>query len=56
MNGQAVTFAVETKDGVVNRIGKSFITTPEIKFRGGEIKWYQDKYKVGYSKKGDKQA
>lgn len=46
MNSQTVTFAVETKDGAVQRIGKTFITTPEIRFRGGGIKWYEDKVRI----------
>lgn len=37
MERQAVIFAVEAKNGVVNRIGKAYIATPEIRYRGGEI-------------------
>lgn len=44
MKGQAVIFAVETENGVVNRIGKAYIATPEIRFRGGEVSWLEDKY------------
>lgn len=42
MDKQAVEFAVETKNGVIKRIGKSVIEQPEIKFKGGEIKWFDD--------------
>lgn len=46
MEKQAVLFAVETKKGVVERIGKSYIATPEIVFRGGGVSWLTDKYKT----------
>ena len=46
MKGQAVIFAVETENGVVNRIGKAYIDTSEIRFRGGEISWLGDKFKT----------
>jgi len=45
MNRQAVMFAVETKGGVVARIGRAYVTVPEIKFRGGTVKWMADRYK-----------
>lgn len=45
MKGQAVIFAVETENGVVNRIGKAYIATPEIRFRGGEVSWLEDRFK-----------
>lgn len=46
MKGQAVIFAVETENGVVNRIGKAYIATPEIRFRGGEVSWLEDRFKT----------
>ena len=46
MKGQAVIFAVETENSVVNRIGKAYIATPEIRFRGGEVSWLEDKFKT----------
>lgn len=39
MEIQAVIFTVETKNGVVNRIGKAYIDTPEVRFQGGEVSW-----------------
>lgn len=36
-------FAVETRNGIVTRIGKSFIITPKSQFRGGGVKWFDDK-------------
>lgn len=46
MKGQAVIFTVETENSVVNRIGKAYIATPEIRFRGGEVSWLEDKFKT----------
>lgn len=42
MKRQSITFAVETRNGVINRIGKSFINTPPVNFQGGEVKWFDD--------------
>lgn len=49
MQKQTIEFAVETKNGVF-RIGKSSILQPKTNFKGGSIKWYEDKPK----KKEDK--
>ena len=56
MKGQAVIFAVETENGVVNRIGKAYIDTPEIKFRGGEISWLGEKFKTSLHGKESKKS
>lgn len=56
MERQAVIFAVETENGVVNRIGKAYIATPEIKFRGGEISWPGDKFKTSLHGKESKKS
>lgn len=45
MNKETVEFVTITKNGVVEQIGKSTITQPEINFKGGSVKWYQDKPK-----------
>lgn len=45
MEKQTIGFAVEKLDNIVTRIGKSYITQPEIHFSGGTIKWYEDKPK-----------
>ena len=42
MDKQAVEFTVETKNGVIRRISNSVIEQPEIKFKGGKIKWFDD--------------
>ena len=54
MERQAVIFAVETENGVVNRIGKAYIATPEIRFRGGEVSWLGDKFKISIHGKESK--
>lgn len=55
MERQAVIFAVETENGVVNRIGKAYIATPEIRFQGGEVSWLGDKFKTSlYGKESKK--
>lgn len=46
MEKQTIGFGVETKNGVVSRIGKAGIATPEIRFRGGEVSWLADKFKT----------
>lgn len=45
MNKQTVHFAVESRDGIVQNIGRSTIFQPEICFNGKGIKWYEDKKK-----------
>ena len=45
MQKQTLAIAVETKNGIVQRIGKSAIFTPKPNFGGGSIKWYVDKPK-----------
>lgn len=47
MQKQTIQFAVETKNGVVQRIGKSTIYQPKTNFKGGPIKWCEDKPKKG---------
>lgn len=45
MQKQTVNFAVQTNKGVVQTIGKSVIYQPKTEFKGGEIKWLEDKPK-----------
>jgi hypothetical protein len=47
MQKQEIQFAVETKNGVVQRIGKSTIYQPKTNYKGQGIKWYKDKPKKG---------
>lgn len=42
MDKQTMVIAVETKNRVVQMIGRSLITHPKIKFKGGSIKWLDD--------------
>lgn len=47
MQKQTMQFITVVKDGVIQVIGKSIITQPKINFKGGSIKWYEDKPKKG---------
>lgn len=42
MDKQENVFAVKTKSGCIEQVGKSVITQPKIKFTGGQIKWFDD--------------
>ncbi len=46
MHTQTIQFAVVTKNGVVQKVGKSTISQPKTNFKGGYIKWYEDKKKA----------
>ena len=43
MKTQAIQFATVTKNGVVQKVGKSTILQPKTNFKGGSIKWHEDK-------------
>lgn len=43
MSNQVISFGVETKNGVVTKIGKSYIRLPKVNFGGGSIKWLDDR-------------
>lgn len=45
MQTQRIEFATVVKNGVIQKIGKSTITQPKTNFKGGSIKWYEDKPK-----------
>ncbi len=45
MQKQTMEFATVSKSGIVQKIGKGIILQPEIKFKGGSIKWHKDKLK-----------
>jgi hypothetical protein len=42
MHKTTVTFAIETKEGVVQRIGKSVSHHPKIAYKGKGTKWFDD--------------
>lgn len=46
MKTQTIQFATVTKNGVVQKVGKSTILQPKNHFIGGSIKWYEDKKKA----------
>ena len=45
MQKQTIQFAVQSKNGVVQRVGKSTILQTKTNFKGGTVKWYEDKPK-----------
>lgn len=47
MQKQTIQFAVESKNGVVEKIGKSTILQSETNFKGGSVRWYDNKLKKG---------
>ena len=46
MHTQTIQFATVTKNGVVQKVGRSTIVQPKINFKCGSIKWYEDKKKA----------
>ncbi|MBQ4521631.1 MAG: hypothetical protein IJA10_01595 [Lachnospiraceae bacterium] len=42
---QQIQFAVETKNGVVQSVGKSTVYQEKTNFQKKPIKWYEDKKK-----------
>lgn len=42
MQIQTIEFAVESKNGVVQTIGRSTIEQPKINFAGGSVRWFDD--------------
>ncbi|MCM1223704.1 MAG: hypothetical protein NC548_55565 [Lachnospiraceae bacterium] len=45
MQKQTIQFAVTRDNGTINRVGKTVIDQPKPNFKGGSIKWYEDKPK-----------
>lgn len=45
MKKQTIEFATVVSNGVIEKVGKSAILQPRINFKGGSIKWYEDKKK-----------
>ena len=42
MNKHTVQFAVQSKNGVVEKVSKSTILQPKTNFKGGSVKWFDD--------------
>ena len=47
MHRQTVQFAVTRNNGNMTRIGRTGINQPKTNFKGGSVKWYEDKPKRG---------
>ena len=45
MHRQTVEFAVTRDKGTITMIGRSSISQPKTNFKGGKVKWYEDKPK-----------
>ncbi|MGN1275906.1 MAG: hypothetical protein ACI4UK_02805 [Floccifex sp.] len=45
MQKQTIEFATVVKNGVVEKVGRSSVYVPQTNFKGGSIKWYEDKPK-----------
>ena len=45
MHKQTVEFAVTRKNGNITRIGRTGINRPRSNFKGGSVKWHEDKPK-----------
>ena len=42
---QTVEFAVTRNNGTITRVGRTAINQPGTNFKGGSVKWYDDKPK-----------
>ncbi len=51
MEKRTIQFAVESKNGVVQRVGKSIITQPKINYNGKVTKWFDDSKLIKTNKK-----
>lgn len=51
MDKQTIEFSVKKSNNIVTSIGRSYISHPEIRFSGGNVKWYEDKLKQQVSNK-----
>lgn len=45
MHKQTVEFATIRKGGTITKIGRTGINQPKINFKGGSVKWQEDKPK-----------
>ena len=45
MHRQTVEFAVTRDKGNITMIGRTSIPQPKTNFKGGKVKWYEDKPK-----------
>ena len=46
MQIQTVEFAITRNNGIITRVGRTGIDQPKTNFKGGSIKWYEDKPKL----------
>ena len=55
MHVQTYGFAVQTKEKVVQRIGKSAILQPKTNYKGSGITWYEDKLNTDKTRQKESQ-
>lgn len=46
MQKSTVEFVVETKNGAVQKVGKSVLIQPKTNFKNGSVKWHKDRKKT----------
>lgn len=42
MKEQSVNIAIKTESGVIKQISQGVIFQPELQFKGGTVKWFDD--------------
>ncbi len=45
MKKQITEFSITRKNGIITQIGKTSIYQPKTNFKGGSVKWYEDRPK-----------
>ena len=47
MKKQTIEFATVVNNGVIQKVGRSSVLQPRTNFKGGSVKWYEDRKKGG---------
>lgn len=47
MKKQTIEFATVINNGAIEKLGKSSVLQPRTNFKGGSVKWYEDRKKGG---------
>lgn len=45
MKKQTIEFATVINNGVIQKVGRGSVLQPRTNFKGGSVKWYEDKKK-----------
>lgn len=46
MRKQTVNIAIFSQNGIVQKVGTTAMLQPKPQFKGGSVKWYEDKKKA----------